>query len=283
MKFKIIIILTMLLNIFCCIANETVLADSLITVSKATNQDSVLITKEKIIPDNETLTFDIRYGIVSAAEAELKASYLNYSDEVNTDTVRALKVVSSARTYSFFDIFFKVRDKMTSVSRADSGLALYYEKKLREGGYKQKRLHYYDRNNNICVYKKWRFKQKEYKVKNIAIPDSTFDFLGAFYKIRQQDLAVGDSLYMDMSGDGVTFKARIVVHKREKLDTIFGKKECLKIEPQLAGETIFKNTGKIFIWLTDDEYKIPVKMKSEVKYGSFIADLKKAKNVGLKG
>ncbi len=233
------------------------------------------------IQDLETLTFDIRYGVISAAEAELKAEYIEYTDIFNTEPVSALKVTSTAKTYSFFDVFFEVRDEITSISEKESGLALFYRKKLREGGYKQRRLHYYLRDSGLCIYKKWRYKQENFKTKYIDIPEDTYDFLGAFYKIRQMDLQVGDEHLMNMSGDGTTFTAKIIVHKKETIDTIFGKKECLLIEPQLAGETIFKNTGKIMIWLTNDEYKIPVKMESEVKFGSFVADLKDAKNVGL--
>jgi len=234
------------------------------------------------IQNQEKLSFNIRYGFISAAEAELYAQYIIHTDSIYTEPIDALKVTSKAETYSFFDVFFKVRDMIVSISEQDNGLAIFYEKNLREGGYKQRRLHYYDRENQNCIYQKWSYGKKKFSTKNIPIPQNTYDFLGAFYYIRQQELAVGDTLRMTMSGDGTTFDANVVVHKREKLKTIFGKKYCLKIEPQLAGETIFKNTGKIYIWLTDDEYKIPVKMESEVRFGSFVADLKEAENVGLK-
>lgn len=234
------------------------------------------------IENMEKLTFNIRYGFISAAEAELFTQYIIHTDSIYTEPIEALKVTSKAETYAFFDAFFKVRDRIVSLSEQDSGLAIFYEKNLREGGYKQRRLHYYDRENDNCIYQKWSYGRKEFSTYDIPIPKDTYDFLGAFYHIRKQELAVGDTIRMTMSGDGTTFDANIVVHKREKLKTIFGKKHCLKIEPQLAGESIFKNTGKIYIWLTDDEHKIPVKMESEVKFGSFIADLKKAKNVGLK-
>lgn len=242
----------------------------------------ILVGSLLSIENQEKLTFNIRYGFVSAAEAELFAQYIIHTDSIYTEPIEALKVTSRAETYAFFDAFFKVRDMIVSISEQDSGLAIFYEKNLREGGYKQRRLHYYDRENENCIYQKWRYKQKEFSTKNVPIPTNTYDFLGAFYNIRQQELAVGDTIRMTMSGDGTTFDANIVVLEREKLKTIFGKKQCLKIEPQLAGESIFKNTGKIFIWLTDDEFKIPVKMESEVKFGSFVADLKDAKNVGLK-
>lgn len=244
---------------------------------------SVMLSAKLVaIQDQERLTFNIRYGVVSAAEAELFTRYIIHTDSIYTKPIEAIKVTSKAKTYSFFDVFFKVRDSIISISTQDDGKAIFYEKNLREGGYKQRRLHYYDRENENCVYQKWSFGKKEFSTKNIPITKDTYDFLGAFYYIRQQQLALGDTLRMTMSGDGVTFDANIVVHERERLKTIFGKVDCLKIEPQLTQETIFKNSGKIFIWITDDEYKIPVKMESEVKFGSFIADLKDAENVGLR-
>jgi len=36
---------------------------------------------------------------------------------------------------------------------------------------------------------------------------------------------------------------------------------------------IFKQTGNIYIWLTNDEYKIPVKLESKISFGSFTASL----------
>lgn len=233
------------------------------------------------IQDEERLTFDIRYGIISAAEAELYTRHIIHTDTIYTDPIHAIKVTSNAKTYSFFDIFFKVRDNIISISEQGNGEAIYYEKNLREGNYRQRRLHYYDRENEYCVYQRWNHKRKEFTTTNIPITKNTYDFLGAFYYVRGQDLAVGDTLQMTMSGDGITFDAEVIVHKRERLKTIFGNVHTLMIEPILVGETIFKNSGRIYIWITDDEFKIPVKMQSEVRFGSFVADLKDAENVGL--
>jgi hypothetical protein len=45
------------------------------------------------------------------------------------------------------------------------------------------------------------------------------------------------------------------------------------INPILKTEGLFLRKGKMHIWLTDDERKIPVKFKSKVKIGSFVAKL----------
>jgi hypothetical protein len=47
-----------------------------------------------------------------------------------------------------------------------------------------------------------------------------------------------------------------------------GKFQCVVVEPLLRAGGIFKNKGRLVIWLTDDERRIPVQMKSKVMIGS---------------
>ena len=42
----------------------------------------------------------------------------------------------------------------------------------------------------------------------------------------------------------------------------------VSVEPLLKAGGIFKNKGRLVIWLTDDERRIPVLMKSKVMIGS---------------
>ncbi len=46
------------------------------------------------------------------------------------------------------------------------------------------------------------------------------------------------------------------------------------VKPLLKSEGIFMRKGDVYIWLTDDDRKIPVKMKSKVKVGAVNAVLK---------
>ena len=73
----------------------------------------------------------------------------------------------------------------------------------------------------------------------------------------------------------------IIVHRREKIKTIFGDINCLVIEPKLVSGAVFKQTGRITIWITDDEYKIP-KDGECCELWFFVAELKQAYNVPYK-
>lgn len=226
-----------------------------------------------IITDGEKLTFNIKYGVVSAAEASLEIRSSNLDDKP------VWLITSNAKTYSFFDSFFKVRDTVQSWWEKDNLRSLRFSKRLNEGKYQQYRVHTYDHIKKTSTYQRWNFKKQVYRTKEIEIPANTQDILSSFYYVRQQELVPGSKVMVDITTDGKSYKTQVVVHRRETIDSIFGKKECLVIEPLLKSEAVFKQSGRILIWVTDDEYKVPLKMTSQITVGAFTALLKDAVKV----
>ena len=113
-------------------------------------------------------------------------------------------------------------------------------------------------------------------------PFTTQDVLSAFYYVRNQSLTPGRKVNVNITVDGRAVDTEVLVHRREELSSIFGRIKCLVIEPRLKTEGIFKQSGSIMIWITDDAYKIPIQVQSAVTFGSFVAKLKDAKNVPYK-
>ena len=226
--------------------------------------------------DGEKLVFTVKYGIVSAAEAtlEAKSSSMNGRSAWNLST--------DARTYPFFDAFFKVRDRVDSWWDKETLLPIKYTKNLQEGKYRQRRIHTFDHSNNTTNYQKYSFRQGIYKSEDMKMLANSQEVLSAFYHVRNQNLKPKQRLRVNITSDGRTMNTEIIVHRREKVKTIFGDINCLVIEPKLISGAVFKQTGRIIIWITDDAYKIPVKMESAVSFGSFVAELKEAYNVPYK-
>lgn len=222
----------------------------------------------------EKLTFDIKYGIITAGQAELQIEEFAYKD-----TIPSFKITSIAKTNNFFDNFYKVRDKIESIWSKESLETLRFTKKLSEGSYRQHRIHFYYPEQNITIYMKYKKKINNFKEEKIKIPPNTQDILSAFYYLRLKELSVGDTITINVTADGRNYPADIIVLKKEILNTILGEKECFVVEPIIEGEAIFKQTGKIKIWLTADEYKIPVRMSSKIIFGHFKAILKDAEKI----
>lgn len=226
--------------------------------------------------DGEKLTFNVKYGFVSAAEATLEAKTSVYQG------TPVWHLSTNAKTYSFFDKFFKVRDRVESWwSKADM-LPFKFTKNLEEGRYRQHRVHIYNHKDGKTTYQKWSYRSNHFENEVMDMPKDTQDILSAFYNVRNQKLVPGRSIYVNITADGRNMFTEIAVHRKETVNSIFGDVECLVIEPKLAGEAVFKQTGRILIWLTNDSYKIPVKLESKVSFGSFTASLVSAQNVPLK-
>ena len=50
--------------------------------------------------------------------------------------------------------------------------------------------------------------------------------------------------------------------------------KCLIIEPLAREGGLFKSEGKVLLWLSDDDRKIPVKVSTKVLIGSISAELR---------
>ncbi len=238
----------------------------------------LLITNVLAVPfmDGEKLTFDAKYGIIKAAEATMEASSSSYQGKP------VWHLSTTAKTHSFFDKVFKVRDRVESWWDKESLLPYKFSKNLQEGNYKQHRVHIYDHSAKNTTYQRWDFDKSRFDNSVMDIPGDTQDILSAFYAVRSMPLVVGKSVFLNITADGRMMRTEVVVHRREMQKTIFGKVDCLVIEPKLRGDAVFKQSGRILIWITDDDYKIPVRMESKITIGSFVATLRSASQVPLK-
>jgi len=65
----------------------------------------------------------------------------------------------------------------------------------------------------------------------------------------------------------------VKVLRRERVEVPAGKFDCVLVEPVLKSEGIFKAKGQMLVWLSDDERRIPVQVKSKVPIGSISVSL----------
>jgi hypothetical protein len=69
------------------------------------------------------------------------------------------------------------------------------------------------------------------------------------------------------------WNVEVQVLRKEKIRTELGEFNTVVIKPLMKSEGIFNKKGDMYIWLTDDQKRIPVKMQTKVAVGSVIATL----------
>lgn len=207
----------------------------------------------------EKLTFSVKYGKIPAGTA-----IMEISDTTVFDNRKCFRIVSSANSNDIVSVFYKVRDSVETLVDISGIFPRSFHKKLKEGGYKVDRTTILDQRRHVAIT----------GADTIATYSFVQDPLSSLYYIRTQDLIPGKDVFIDNHADKKNYPLKVIVHKREKIKVPAGEFYCVVVEPVMRSEGIFKSKGNIRIWLTDDLYKMPVMMKSEVSFlGSISAQL----------
>jgi len=249
-----------------------------------TSEDSIIQSNVKLsneivaFKNGEELTFRIRYGFITAGTAKMKVFRESYKDSI---PVYHLK--TTAKSASAFSWIYEVNDVVSSYVDYTSFYPLRFEKKLREGGYKADLLTDYLPEDSLAKVEFIRYKSnmkiKKKKMYDVKVPPFSQDVLSSFYYIRLQDLKVGQSVFLTNHEKKKVYDMEVIVHKKETIEVEAGTFKCIVVEPIVKGEGLFKKKGRLRVWLTDDEKKIPVQMKSEVLIGDITTELIKIKGV----
>jgi hypothetical protein len=206
----------------------------------------------------EKLVFGVQYSLVKAGEATLEIRNI-----VDFNGSPCYRIISDARTNSFFSAFFKVRDRFESYMDTTSLYSLRYEKHLREGRFKRDEKVVFDQAAHTATYED----------KTVAIAPRTQDVLSALYYMRTLPLEVGQAVSFANHTDGKNYPLVVKVLRRERVTVDAGTFDCLVVEPILRGPAIFSQKGRLTVWVTDDRYRMPVLMKSKVIIGHVSAVL----------
>jgi hypothetical protein len=181
------------------------------------------------------------------------------------DGAQAYHFAMTAKSNSFIDIFYKVRDRYESY--ADTGMThslLYTERK--KGSEKR----------DITVTFDWESEKVQYtnfgkSRKPISVLPGSFDPLSVYYAFRLVDLEVGKIIEIPVTDGKKSVMGRARVTKRETILVGGREFDTYRIQPYLEHfGGVFKKSkkAKLDIWLTADEKKIPVRMRVKVIIGS---------------
>ena len=208
----------------------------------------------------ERLEFSVGYGVIKAGTAVMEIPEI-----VKIDGRKCYHIVSTAKSNKFFSVFFKVDDKVESFMDVHGLFSLRYDKHLREGKFRADISMIFDQENHFAIYNSGK--------DTFEVAEYAQDVLSAFYFVRTQELTVGKSIFVDNHTDKKNYPLEVRVLRKERIKVDAGEFDCVVVEPLLKTPGIFKQKGSLTIWVTDDETKMPVLMKSKVIIGSISTEL----------
>jgi uncharacterized protein DUF3108 len=104
--------------------------------------------------------------------------------------------------------------------------------------------------------------------------DDVLDILSGFYFLRNQPLEVGKTARLHIFDKQQCVDVPVEVLRRERVALPgFRGVDALVIRPGLPTDGLFRRSGDLLVWLTDDEFKVPVKMEITIPLGKVTAEL----------
>jgi len=211
----------------------------------------------------ESLRFTVQYGVIHAGRA-----YLEVPEVREWNGRPIFDLVARAESNSFFSHFYRVRNRIESYWDHDGLFSWRYAENRHEGKYRAKSEILFDYTLHEAKYDNGQ---------TFPIPPQVQDALSSFYYTRCQPLPIGGSIVFDYHASRKSQPLEVKVLGRERIRVPAGTFDCIVIEPMLKAGGIFKNKGRLVIWITDDDRRIPVLMRSKLLIGSISVVLQEAK------
>lgn len=260
-------------------STSIVIIDSSKQVVADSSLDSLLVPVEnKAFGIGEKLKYALKYEFIKAGSAQFEVK-----EGMASNGQPCYRIISTAKSTRAFDWIYKVRDRVESLVDKRSLFPWYYKKQLREGRYKFDLEVKYDHLNQEAFVKAIRYHSnmsiRKKEAYSVDIPRYVRDVFGTLYYLRTQPMEVGKPIFVSNHDNRKVYELRIIIEAKEVVKVKAGKFHCIRVQPILEGEAIFKQKGRLWVWFTDDERKIPVKLKSKAIIGAFHADLEKVEGI----
>ncbi len=216
----------------------------------------------------EKVTFEMSYFAVVAGD--MTTEVRNFA-EVNGR--KSYRFAGTAHSSSVFAMFYAVDDWFETFvdfeTLVPQSYALHVKesKQLRETrtvfDWSTYKANYYDKKINDE-------KKLEQENKEWSIPEYSQNVFSAAFYLRSYDLRPGFKTQFRVAHEGKNLILAAEYVRKEKISTAAGDFDCVVIKPTISLDGKFTPIGDLFVWFTDDDRKLIVRIESKLKIGKVV-------------
>jgi uncharacterized protein DUF3108 len=204
------------------------------------------------VPSTERLTYDIEWRLIHAGSAVVDAQ----------KTSAHMKLESAGLVSNLF----KVEDAY-GVTYDEPFCATSTTLDAQEGKRHHETRVTFDRSNNRADYvERDVLKNAVLHTYDIPIPNCVHDVLGALISLRALALNPGQSAQMPVSDGHKAASVKVEAQEREEIKTATQDYKTIRCETHLMNGVVYNRKGRVFIWLTDDERRLPVQIQLRMSF-----------------
>lgn len=220
----------------------------------------------------ERVIHDVSYFKVSAGKMTFAVG-----DYASVNGKKAYNFVTALETYpKFSSLVYAVDDRVVTLLDFEHLIPRVFTLHVKETGQRKEARSIFDFDQLKAKY--WEKKvteekgAQEKKMEWEILPYSQNVFSAIFY-MRLFSWKMGKEYSFRVADDGenIIFKGKAV--RREILDTDIGKFPAVVVKPEITVKGVFKPMGDIFIWLSDDDRHLVLRIESKIKIGTLVSEI----------
>ncbi len=211
-----------------------------------------IVVPQTTQPSSEDLRYSIEWRLITAGKAHLSWGVTDATGFQTNLHLESSGLVSK---------LFKVDDEYTST--LDQGLCAHSSfMTTREGNRRRETKVTFDAERRKASYlERDTVKNVVLTSSEVEIPACVSDIIGGLYRMRTLNLDVGQTAQVPMSDGKKTAFARVDSLRRETVKTPAGTFKTVRYEAYLLNNVIYRRSGRVYIWLTDDHRRLPVQIQ----------------------
>lgn len=213
------------------------------------------------VPASEKLTFRLQWGVIPVGQAILES---RPADSTGKD-LRHLAV--TARSNTFVDLFFKVRDRIESLADLTGPRSLWYSKNIQEGERERIFEVQFNEDQNLAERLEGGLTSPP-----VSTPMGTLDPLSFFYHLRGRELRENAAFQAWVTDGKRLTLGKVTVLGKEKVRAPLGGFETFRVEVVLKNvDGVFRTgkKGKFTVWAAPKHGNMPVKIQCALAVGPF--------------
>jgi len=102
--------------------------------------------------------------------------------------------------------------------------------------------------------------------KELDIPACVHDVVAALNRLRSLRIAPGESTQLPITDGKRMVSAKVEAQAREEVETPSGTYKTIRYEAFLFNDILYSRKGRLFIWITDDERRLPVQIRARLNF-----------------
>jgi hypothetical protein len=246
----------------------TWLALVLITITIAHAQHPVTNPPEYLPgfkwPIGEKITYRLYWGYIPVGTA------IGWTEWVQHDSRRLLAIRMRTLSNKVIETIYPVDDTIESLIDPETFLPVQFTKNISEGKNRYHEITVFDRTNLVA---RWTSPLKN-KTKTFPIASDIRDIPTLMYSLRVHTYKLGTREHFKVMADEKVYDLWLNILKKEDVDLpSYGDVRSIKIEPEAAFQGLFVRSGKILVWVSDDERALATKVQATVPVANIRAVL----------